>query len=279
MALSVRQTIETGNHTLMSILVFDIETIPDIDAGRKLYGLDGLTDEETALAMFALRRAQNGTDFLPHYLQRVIAISLVFCHHQSLKVWSLGDETSDEKDLVTRFFNGLDKHTPTLVSWNGSGFDLPVLHYRALLHGVSAATYWESGDNQQTFRWNNYLNRFHYRHLDLMDVLAAYQNKAFAPLDQISTMLGFPGKMGMSGAKVWDEYRAGNLQQIRDYCETDVLNTYCVYLRFELIRGVITLSEYQNAFERLKNYLQKETKDHLQAFLNNIDISHFEITS
>jgi predicted PolB exonuclease-like 3'-5' exonuclease len=259
----------------MSILVFDIETIPDIKAAHKLYGLDGLTDQDTALAMFALRRAQNGTEFLPHYLQRVIAISLVFCNSQSLKVWSLGDETSDEKDLVSRFFSGLDKHTPTLVSWNGSGFDLPVLHYRALLHGISAPTYWETGENQQTFRWNNYLNRFHYRHLDLMDVLAAYQNKAFAPLDQISTMLGFPGKMGMSGGKVWDEYQEGNLKQIRNYCETDVLNTYCVYLRFELIRGVITLPEYQHAFKRLKSYLQTENKDHLNAFLDNIDAAHF----
>ena len=160
----------------MTVLIFDIETIPDVEAGQKLYELNNLSDKEIADAMFALRRSKVGHDFLPHYLQKIIAISLVICNHQQLKVWSLGDETSDEKELITRFFNGLDKHTPTLVSWNGSGFDLPVLHYRALLHGVPAPTYWETGEHQQTFRWNNYLNRFHYRHLDLMDVLAAYQN-------------------------------------------------------------------------------------------------------
>jgi len=252
----------------MSILVFDIETIPDVVSGKKLHNLHDLSDEDTAKAMFALRRAKVGHEFLPHYLQKIVAISLVLSQGKTIKVWSLGDENSDEKELITRFFAGLDKYTPTLVSWNGCGFDLPVLHYRALLHGVSAPTYWESGENQQGFRWNNYLNRFHYRHLDIMDVLAAYQSKAFAPLDDIAHMLGFPGKMGMSGSKVWEQYSAGNLKSIRDYCETDVLNTYCVYLRFELMRGTLTQHDYDSALERLKNYLATETeKHHLQEFL------------
>lgn len=255
----------------MAILVFDIETIPDIEAGRKLYKLDGLSDEDTATAMFALRRAKVGHDFLPHYLQKIVAISLVMSHGSQFKVWSLGDEQSDEKEIISRFFTGIEKHTPTLISWNGSGFDLPVLHYRALLHGISAPAYWEYGENQQNFKWNNYLNRFHYRHLDLMDVIAGYQNKAFAPLDDIATMLGFPGKMGMSGAKVWDEYQAGNIAGIRNYCETDVLNTYCVYLRFELIRGVINLTEYTQALDKLKQYLSEESdKPHMGEFLSKM---------
>ena len=252
----------------MSLLIFDIETIPDVSTGRKLFDLDGLSDKDTAEALFALRRAKTGHDFLPHHLQKIIAISLVLSHGSQLKVWSLGDEHSDEKELIQRFFAGIDKHTPTLISWNGSGFDLPVLHYRALLHGVAAPTYWEMGDHQQAFRWNNYLNRFHYRHLDLMDVLAGYQNKAFAPLDDIASMLGFPGKMGMDGEKVWGEYLAQNIKGIRDYCETDVLNTYCVYLRFELMRGTIHAEEYEGSLTRLRNYLGAEhDKPHLQDFL------------
>ncbi len=256
----------------MTILVFDIETIPDIESGRKLFNLDGLSDEETALAMFALRRAKVGNDFLPHYLQKICAISVVMSHGSQVKVWSLGDEDSNEKELITRFFAGIEKHTPTLVSWNGSGFDLPVLHYRSLLHAVPAPTYWEAGENQQAFRWNNYLSRFHYRHIDLMDIIAGYQNKAFAPLDDISNMLGFPGKMGMSGSKVWDQFTAGQIKNIRDYCETDVLNTYCVYLRFELTRGVINMDEYNAAIQRLKTYLNAEQeKTHLYEFLNRMD--------
>lgn len=258
----------------MAILVFDIETIPDVETGRKLYDLEGLSDEDTASALFAMRRAKVGHDFLPHYLQKVVAISLVMSQAKQLTVWSLGDEESDEKELINRFFKGIEKHTPTLVSWNGSGFDLPVLHYRALYHGITAPTYWEFGDNQQAFRWNNYLNRFHYRHLDLMDVIAAYQNKAFAPLDDIASMLGLPGKMGMSGSKVWDEYLAGHLNLIRDYCETDVLNTYGVYLRFEKMRGTMSEFDYTQALEQLRDYLsQGQDKPHFQAFLRRMAVS------
>lgn len=255
----------------MTVLVFDIETIPDVETGRKLYQLEGLSDLNTANAMFALRRAKTGSDFLPHYLQKICAISIVLKHGSQLKVWSLGDEKSDEKELITRFYAGIDKHVPTLVTWNGSGFDLPVLHYRSLLHGISAPTYWEVGETMQGFRWNNYLSRFHYRHIDLMDVIAAYQNKAFAPLDDISSMLGFPGKMGMSGSKVWEQYTMGQIKSIRDYCETDVLNTYAVYLRFELIRGVLNQEEYTIAIGQLKQYLATEKdKSHLQEFLNQM---------
>ena len=257
----------------MTVLVFDIETIPDVEAGRKLYDLQGLSDQDTAQAMFALRRAKVGNDFLPHYLQKICAISLVLSQGSQIKVWSLGDESSNEKELITRFFAGIDKHIPTLVSWNGSGFDLPVLHYRALLHGITAPTYWEAGENQQTFKWNNYLSRFHYRHMDLMDLIAGYQNRAFAPLDDVASMLGFPGKMGMSGSKVWDQYLAGQLKSIRDYCETDVLNTFCVYLRFELMRGTLSQEEYHLSIERLKTYLSSEKdKAHLQEFLDHMTV-------
>lgn len=256
----------------MSVLVFDIETIPDIQSGKKIYELDGLSDADCAEAMFALRREKTGNDFLPHYLQKVAAISLVLQNGPQLKVWSLGDESADEKEIITRFFAGIDKHTPTLVSWNGGGFDLPVLHYRALYHGIAAPSYWETGENLQNFRWNNYLSRYHYRHLDLMDVLSGYQMRAVAPLDDIASMLGFPGKMGMSGSKVWEQYMQGNLKGIRDYCETDVLNTYCVYLRFEKMRGNIGEKEYQQNIDDLKSYLLSEKeKHHLQEFLANIE--------
>ena len=257
----------------MSILVFDIETIPDVNAGRRLHNLTDLSDEEVAEAMFTLQRAKNGSDFLPHYLHQIIAISAVLVQGKQIKVWSLGEEESDEKELITRFFAGIDKYTPVLVSWNGSGFDLPVLHYRTLLHGITARSYWEHGEHESSFRWNNYLSRYHYRHIDLMDLLAAYQNKAFAPLDDIALLLGFPGKMGMSGSKVWENYLSGNLKSIRNYCETDVLNTYGVYMRFELMRGETSQTEYDASLLQLKTYLAGEkTRAHLQEFLGAMSV-------
>ncbi|MGI9304327.1 MAG: 3'-5' exonuclease [Gammaproteobacteria bacterium] len=250
----------------MNILIFDIETIPDLDAGRRLFDLDGLADEDIARAMMHLRQQKTGSEFLPHHLQRVVAISIVLQTRDSVKVWSLGDETSSEAELLRRFYDGLDRFEPTLVSWNGSGFDLPVIHYRSLLHGVSAPRYWDVGDDNQQFRYNNYLGRFHWRHTDLMDVLAAYNPRAFAPLDQIAGILGLPGKMGMGGDKVWEAYLAGKLDAIRDYCETDVLNTYLVYLRFELIRGSLGEEGYRAACDRLDQSLTALDKPHLREF-------------
>ena len=252
----------------MNVFVFDIETIPDVEGGRRLYGLDGLSDEDVAKAMFHLRQQESGTDFLKLHLHRVVAISAVFRSRDNVRVWSLGDPDSDEKELVQRFFDGIDRFTPTLVSWNGGGFDLPVLHYRALLHGIQAPRYWESGDEDREFKWNNYLSRYHARHTDLMDVLAGYQPRANAPLDEIATLLGFPGKMGMSGAKVWDAWLAGDIQGIRNYCETDVLNTYLVWLRYEQMRGRLTPEACQAECERLRAYLEGEDKPHFREFLS-----------
>ena len=252
----------------MNVLVFDIETVPDLDAGRRLHGLDGLSDEDVAKAMFHMRRQETGgSEFLKLHLHRVVAISAVLRTRDALKVWSLGDAAADEKEIVQRFFDGIDKFTPTLVSWNGGGFDLPVLHYRALLHGISAPRYWDTGDDDRDFKWNNYISRYHARHTDLMDVIACYQARAVAPLDEVATMLGFPGKMGMSGAKVWDAYLAGGIEDIRNYCETDVLNTYLVYLRFELVRGKLTAAEYDSECRQLREYLGAENKQHFAEFL------------
>lgn len=253
----------------MNVLVFDIETIPDIDSAKRLHGLEGLTDKEVSEVMFTHRRQETGgsSDFLRLHLHRVVAISVVLATSNNVNVWTLGDEDATEKEIVQRFFEGVEKYTPVLVSWNGKGFDLPVLHYRALLHGVQAPRYWENGDDEQSFRWNNYLNRYHQRHTDLMDVLAGYEFRANAPLTEVAAMLGLPGKMGMDGGKVWDAYLDGDIAAIRDYCETDVLNTYLVYIRYELIRGRLSTAAYEDECERVKAMLGAKDKPHLTEFL------------
>lgn len=252
----------------MHQLIFDIETIPDLDSARKILGVEGLADEDVAEVIFTQRRQQkNGSDFFPLHLQKIIAISVVLRTAEKLSVWSLGDIDSSEADIVQRFFDGIDRYTPQIISWNGSGFDLPVLHYRALLHGVNAMRYWEMGEDDQGFKWNNYINRFHDRHTDLMDVLAGYNFRANAPLTEIATMLGFPGKMGMDGSKVWDSYLAGDIVAIRNYCETDVLNTYLVFLRYQLMRGQRSMASYDAECEYLRTVLQEEASPHFIEFL------------
>lgn len=253
----------------MNVLAFDIETVPDTLGGRKLYELgDDLSDADVAEVMFAKRREKTGSDFIATHLQQVVAISAVYrnTHTDQFSVWTLGTEESSEKEIVQNFFDGVDKHTPTLVTWNGSGFDLPVLHYRGLINGVQAPRYWDLGEDDSSFKWNNYIGRFHMRHTDLMDVIAGYNNRAFAPLDEIAVLLGLPGKMGMSGSKVWQQYNSGELKAIRDYCETDALNTYLVYLHWQYVRGNLTDSALKQEHEVVKAALQKG-EPHLREFL------------
>ena len=258
----------------MNVLVFDIETIPDVEGGRRVYDLgENLSDADVANAMMNLRRQENGTEFLRLHLHRIVAISAVFRSGDKIAVWTLGDEDAPEKEIIQRFFDIIDRFSPTLVSWNGGGFDLPVLHYRALYQGVQAPRYWETGQQDNSFKWNNYINRYHDRHTDLMEVLGMFQQRAYVPLDQMATLLGFPGKMGMSGAKVWDAFQEGNIKGIRDYCETDVLNTWLVYLRFLLMKATLSHDGYEMEISLVKEYLEREARPHFLAFLEEMNQS------
>ena len=257
----------------MNKLVFDIETIPDSINGKKIFNLDNhyQTPKDIINKMCELRKEQTGSDFMRHHLHQIVAISAVMESNETIKIWSLGNENSTEKELIERFFEGIEKYSPVLISWNGGGFDLPVLHYRALLYGIAAPRYWEIGEEDTHFKWNNYLNRYHYRHMDLMDILSCYQSKACASLNDIALMLGLPGKLGMDGSQVWEAYQTGKILKIRQYCETDVLNTYLVYLRFELIRGKLTLENYTQKIDKIKSILDKADPvlyPHFKDFLN-----------
>jgi predicted PolB exonuclease-like 3'-5' exonuclease len=250
------------------ILVFDLETVPDVAGLRRLKGhADDLCDADVVAQALAEREARTGREFMPHHLQRVIAVGCVFRDDDGLRVRSLGTLSDDEPRLIGDFFRTVDKYTPQLVSWNGSGFDLPVLHYRSLLHGLGAQRYWDTGDDDREFKWNNYLSRFHTRHLDLMDVLAGYQGRAAAPLDELAKLCGFPGKLGMDGSQVWSSYQAGGLDQIRAYCETDVMNTWLLYCRFQLIRGSLSATAYQDEIELARDMLSARTEPHWQQYL------------
>ena len=251
----------------MNCFSFDIETVPDVEFGRRMFELGDISDEDVATAMFFKQQQKSGNEFLPLHQHRVVAISVALRSKDAFRVWSLGDEQADEAELVRRFFDGIDRYTPDLVSWNGGGFDLPVLHYRALKHGVQAPRYWEQGDNDREFRYNNYLSRFHWRHVDLMDVLAGFQPRARASLDQTAVLLGYPGKLGMSGDKVWDRFLAGKIGDIRDYCETDVVKTWLVFLRFEHMRGNLDDKDLERELTLVRETLQSMDVAHFNEYL------------
>ena len=253
---------------MVPVLAFDIETVPDVAGIRRLHGLpESLPEAEVAEIAFQRRRAQTGSDFLPPQLQRVLVISCVLRDAEQLRVWSIGAPTEEEGVAIQRFYDGIERYVPQLVSWNGSGFDLPVLNYRALMNGVSAPRFWDQGDDDREFRWNNYISRYHVRHLDLMDVLAMYQPRNNAPLDDVAQLAGLPGKIGMQGGSVWERYQSGAIAQIRSYCEADSANTYLLFLRFQLLRGVLDRAQYRRECGLLRATLEKLKEPHWDEFL------------
>lgn len=253
------------------VLVFDIESIPDVDGLRALRGAGADTsDAQVHEAWLAERKEKGQSDFMPLHLQRVLVISCVFRNAEGLRIHSFVDRDGrSEGKVVQTFFHAVEKHTPQLVSWNGSGFDLPVLHYRGLRHGVEASKYWDLGEDDREFKWNNYISRYHMRHLDLMDLLAMYSPKNNAPLDAMAKLCGFPGKLGMDGSQVHAQYLAGQLEDIRRYCETDVMNTYLVYCRFQKMRGGLTEAEYEQEIAYVKETLGNlaPTESHWDEYL------------
>ena len=101
-----------------------------------------------------------------------------------------------------------------------------------------------------------------------MDVLSGFQVRAAASLEDIARLLGLPGKMGISGADVWSRFNSGKIESIRDYCETDVLNTYLVYLRFEFIRGNLSEKALETEYDKVRSALVLDGRSHLLQFLS-----------
>ena len=183
-------------------------------------------------------------------------------------MWSLGELDDPEPELIRRFFEGIERFTPQLVSWNGGGFDLPVLQQRALIHGVAAAKYWDWGDDDRDFKYNNYLSRYHTRHLDLMDVLAQYQPRASAPLDAMAKLSGFPGKLGMDGSEVLRRGRATDgSPRSAPTARPTCMNTYLLYQRFRLMRGELSAGEYAKELSLAREKLAATGAAHWQEFL------------
>lgn len=250
------------------LLAFDVETVPDLAGIRRIHDISAGIDDAGVRDWFAQRRrAATGNDFAPLHLQRVVAIACALRDPAGLRIWSLGEATDGEDALIRRFFDGIDRYTPQLVSWNGGGFDLPVLQQRALVHGISATRYWEWGDDDREFRFNNYLSRYHTRHLDLMDVLASYQPRANAGLDAMARLCGFPGKVGMDGGEVAAAVEAGRIAEVRAYCECDVANTWLLYQRFRLMRGELDAKSYAAEIALVRERIAASDAPHWREFV------------
>lgn len=252
-------------------LVLDIETVPDAEMGRGLYGLEDLDEGEVMRAMLHHYQQRTGLEFLPPIQHKVVAIGVVLRNDEGVRPLVLGKEDAKESDLIMRFFRGLGHYVPDLITWNGAAFDLPVLNFRALRHEIQARTYWETGLNDRAFRFNNYLSRFHWRHTDLMDALSGFQGRGRPSLREACALLGLPGKNLMEGSSVMDAYLEGRIGDIRRYCLEDALNTYLVSIHFDYLRGNLSQDSLDDEYGLLIDVLKASGEQHLAEFARKLE--------
>ncbi len=260
-----------------NLFVFDIETAPDTDAVPNLTGFDdpGIEARRAEMERYHLEITDGRNAFPRQPFHKVVAISFLEAEierdgleEQYLlkELRSGGDTGSSERELIQGFFKYVERLRPRLVSFNGRGFDLSVLKYRAMVHGVSARFLYSDGD-----KWNSYTSRYSDDwHCDLMEVLSDYGASARVKLNEVCSVLGFPGKFGVDGSKVAEMVDNGQIAEIRDYCETDVLNTYLVYLRHMHHRGKLSTEGYNRAVADVVSLIENEgeTRPHLNDFMD-----------
>ena len=262
-----------------NLFVFDIETVVDIQSSRNLLSInENIDDQEVRkmISQYHLKITDGKNDFLRQPFHQIVAISFLeaeiikegnYEHYILKEIRSGGDLLNSEFDLVKGFFSHLKKHQSRLVSFNGKNFDLPVLKYRAMKHNIEAAWLHKSGD-----KWNNYQQKYSLDwHCDLADAFSDFGASARVKMNELCAVFGLPGKIDVDGSAVEDLFIANKIGDIRDYCETDVLNTYMLYLIFQHHNGSITTSTFNECKKQIIDFLNKNSnKNHWKKFLEAI---------
>lgn len=258
------------------LLVFDLETVPDTSFAHALWPETAeMPPEETVQHIYTVMKGANasGSDFPRPAFHRIVAIGCLLAdiehtdEGESYHFRRLGcvGEGDDEYKLLADWLDFGAREPLRLISFNGRGFDLPVIKLRSLAHGLQASWLFQRGD-----KWSNYSSRYDMVwHVDMADVLADFGAARGMPkLDEVCTLAGLPGKLDISGSKVYELHNAGKLEDIRNYCETDVLNTYLLYLKYQHLAGAVSADNLARAEHDAREYLQREqaARPHLAQF-------------
>jgi 3'-5' exonuclease len=246
-----------------TVVVWDLETVPDLLAAARMLDMGAASEPEVREAL--------GPGFPKHPLHKIVCIGALVASRQpeGWRVDALGAPHTGERseaDLIKAFAERVRQLRPQMVTWNGHSFDLPVLRYRAMVNRVSA----------EGLQVRQYFHRYTEDALDLCDVLGSYVPGVKVKLDEVTKMLGLPGKPeGIDGSRVEEMVSAGQIEEVARYCESDVLNTYRVWLVYELFRSAITADQLAWSEGQIREFVanRKTNNPHLCAAVGISDQS------
>lgn len=237
------------------ICIFDTETVPDVDALRAVYGYAG-DDKDVMIQAFQMQKEKTSSEFLPINFHKVVAISAVMADEFGKFERVNSIKASSEGELIHKFISFINSKNPRLVSFNGRGFDMPMLMIRAMKYNLSCPTYFDTSTDGKD-KWTNYRSRYDgVFHLDLCDHMGDFGAARGIGLDSICKSINIPGKYDTHGDDVFRLYLENDTDKIEEYCESDTLNTYWLFLKYELLRGNITIFDYANYLLVMSEWLE-----------------------
>jgi predicted PolB exonuclease-like 3'-5' exonuclease len=248
-------------NSAVKTLVFDIESVADGDlVSRVKYSGDGLSAEDAIARYRAELLETAGTDFIPYTYQVPVSIVVakVADDYSLIDMVALDDPQFRPHVITEHFWRGWEAYRrPTLVSFNGRTFDVPLMELAAFRYGLSVPGWFNITDRT----WEQNRGRYNTSaHLDLHDLLTNFGATRFnGGLNLAANVLGKPGKMEVQGCMVQDLYNEGKLAEINDYCRCDVLDTYFVFLRVAVLLGRLTLSREQQLVAATREWLSQRT--------------------
>lgn len=242
----------------VSYLIFDIETVADGALVSKIrYPGENLGPEEAIQRHRAELMEQFGKDILPatFMLPACLVVAKVGPDFRLLDLVSLDEPKYRPHLIVKNFWQGWKRYNkPVLVTFNGRGYDLPVLEFAAYRYGLSVPEWFNIGAPS----YEQSRNRYNVSsHLDLYDLFSNYGAvRVSGGLNLMANIIGKPGKSGIDGSQVQDFYNAGRTQEIADYCRCDVLDTYFVFLRSRVMLGRLSLEDEHKLVADAKSWIE-----------------------
>jgi 3'-5' exonuclease len=245
-------------------LIFDIETVGDGDLIQKVrYPYENLTPREAVTKYRRQLMEETGKDVLPgtFVLPVSVAIAKVAADYRLTELTVLDAPAFRPQEIVRRFWQGWQHYDrPTLVTFNGRGYDVPIMELAAYRYGLSVPA-WFNVDSKSFEQSRNRYN--HEAHLDLQDLLTNFGAfRMSGGLNLLASLINKPGKSGIDGSQVQDMYWNGQVEQINDYCRCDVLDTYFVFLRSRVLIGRLTLQEEATLTQMTREMLEEQAENH-----------------